>query len=167
MNFAQKALKEFQKMDDWVKYLLGAAIVVLLLSLFWPRSHQAGVRLVPVPGSSYYRAVFEGFSSEEKVNSAMQSNRPVLVAFMAPWCGYCKKLKPHWQQFENDYTGRDCDVLSVDCTLYKEIGKNHGVTGYPTIKYLPNGLSDPTGAVDFDGERTPSGFSAFLSRYHQ
>jgi protein disulfide-isomerase-like protein len=159
-------MKQFKSMDNWIKYLLGVCVLLLLGSMFWPRRHSVGVKLMPVPGSSYYRAVFEGFSSDDKVKQAMSNGKPAFVAFVAPWCGYCKKLKPNWSQFERGYSGKNCNVLSVDCTQYKEIGKKHGVTGYPTIKYLPNGLSNPDGAVDYKGDRAPAAFNSFISQYH-
>lgn len=164
---AQKLLKDFQKMDNWVKYLIGAAVVFLLLSLFWPRGRQTGVKLVPVPGTSYYRAVFEGFDEGEGVAEAMSNGRPCVAVFYAPWCGFCKQLKPHWQKFAGSRQGKDYNIVSVDCTVHKDLAKKHSITGYPTIKYLPGGLADPSGAVDYDGDRTESGLAAFLSRYHQ
>jgi len=167
MNAMQKFMKQFRSMDTWVQYLLGACVLLLLVSMFWPRHrHSTGVKLVPVPGSSYYQAVFEGFSPDDKVKDAMTNKKPAFAAFVAPWCGYCKKLKPNWSQFERGYSGKDCNVLSVDCTQYKELGKKHSVSGYPTIKYLPKGLHDPSGAVDYNGERTPAAFNDFLSKYH-
>lgn len=36
---------------------------------------------------------------EEKV---MQSSKPVLMIFSAPWCGYCKRLKPALMQLAGE-----------------------------------------------------------------
>jgi thiol-disulfide isomerase/thioredoxin len=162
MTSFEKLIAYFKKMNKPVKYLILACIVLLLIALFFPRSSSVGVKLVPVPGSSYYQAVFEGFSSDDKISSASSDNKPAFVAFVADWCGYCKKLKPDWLDFENNYKGKNVNVLSVECTKYKDLGKKHNVSGYPTIKYLPNGLNDSSGAVDYDGERTSDGFSSFL-----
>jgi len=161
----KKLKKQFQSLDTWAKYLLGFCVLLLLASLFWPKP-SLGVRLVPVKGTSYYQAVIENFSSDDKVKQAMSNGKPAFVAFVADWCGYCKKLKPQWKQFEGGYSGDDCNVLAVECTQYKELGKKHGVSGFPTIKYLPKGLSNPEGAVDYKGERSPQGFQKFLSQYH-
>ena len=167
MNSVKQVVKQFKKTDTWVKYLLGFCVFSLLISIFWPRSGSGGVNLVPVPGTSYYRAVFEGFSPDDKINKALKENKPCFAAFVAPWCGHCKKLKPEWKKFEDGYKGTDCNVLSVDCTLHKELGKKHNVSGYPTIKYLPNGLDNTSDAVDYDGKRTLQGFSSFLDKYQK
>lgn len=166
MKAMKKFMKQFQSLDTWVQYLLGTCVLLLLISLFWPSKPSIGVRLVPVQGSPYYKAVLEGFSGDDKVKQALSNGKPAFVAFVADWCGYCKKLKPHWNQFEGSYKGTDCNVVSVECTKHKDLGKKHGVTGFPTIKYCPNGLADPSGAVDYKGERTHKGFSSFLSQYH-
>ena len=165
MKSFEKLMASFKKMDNQFKYLISAGVVLLLIAMFFPRSKKLGVKLVPVSGSSYYQAVFEGFSSDDKIKSALEDNKPGFVAFVADWCGYCKKLKPQWHEFENNYNGNSVNVLSVECTKYKDLGKKHDVSGYPTIKYLPNGLNDSSGAIDYEGERTPDGFSSFLSKY--
>ena len=166
MNFLKKVSKQFKSTQDWVKYLLLVLVIVIILSMFWPSNNISGVRLVPVKGTSFYQAVFENFSDDDKVKEASSNGKPAFVAFVADWCGYCKKLKPKWKEFEDSYGGKECNVLSVDCDKHKELGKKHGVSGYPTIKYLPNGLNDNEGAVDFEGERNKDGFLSFLSQYH-
>ena len=54
------------------------------------------------------------------------------VAFKAPWCGHCKKLKPEWDQLAQDV---DILVAEVDCTVEKTLCADQGVQGYPTIKW--------------------------------
>jgi protein disulfide-isomerase A1 len=159
-------MTSFNKMDKWVKYLIGICVVLLIFSIFWPSNNSMGIKLVPVPGSSYYKAVFEGFSSDDKIKLAMKNNKPTMAFFYAPWCGFCKKSIPAWNSFEEGNNNDNVNIVSIDCTKEenKEIAKLHGVTGYPTIKYLPNGLSSIAESKEFSGERTQQGFSSFLSK---
>lgn len=55
-----------------------------------------------------------------------------MVAFRAPWCGHCKKLKPDWDKLADNV---DVLIGEVDCTVEKDLCSKHGVQGFPTIKY--------------------------------
>lgn len=161
----KKLTKQFRSLDNWVKYLLGFCVFLLLVSLFWPRP-TIGVQLVPIKGTTYYQAVLENFSSNDKIKGALSNGKPAFVAFVADWCGYCKKIKPEWKKFEDGYSNDGCNVLSIECTQYKDLAKKHDISGFPTIKYLPKGLDNPEGAINYEGDRSVQGFTKFLSQYH-
>uniref|UniRef100_A0A9J7ZYX2 protein disulfide-isomerase n=1 Tax=Cyprinus carpio carpio TaxID=630221 RepID=A0A9J7ZYX2_CYPCA len=59
-----------------------------------------------------------------------------LVDFYAPWCGYCKKLEPVWQEVGAELTrsGSPVRVGKMDATAYSGVASDFGVRGYPTIK---------------------------------
>jgi thiol-disulfide isomerase/thioredoxin len=169
MNSFEKLMPSFKKIDIKFKYLLGFSVILILIALFFPRNKNIGVKLLPVPGSSYYQAVFEGFSEDTQIQSALSDNKPCFVAFVASWCGYCKKLKPKWDNFKetrNKYKA-NVNVLSIDCAddKYKELAKQFKIDGYPSIKYFPNGLKNSSEMIDYNGNRTHDGFNSFLSKY--
>jgi len=60
------------------------------------------------------------------------SGQKAIVAFKAPWCGHCKKLKPEWDKLADEV---DALIGEVDCTVEKKLCSEHGVQGYPTIKW--------------------------------
>ncbi|XP_042607926.1 protein disulfide-isomerase TMX3-like [Cyprinus carpio] len=68
-----------------------------------------------------------------------------LVDFYAPWCGYCKKLEPVWQEVGAELTrsGSPVRVGKMDATAYSGVASDFGVRGYPTIK-LPAVRSLPS-----------------------
>lgn len=45
------------------------------------------------------------FESDPK-NWKYVGNRPCIVDFSAPWCGYCKRLDPILEEFAQTYDGR-------------------------------------------------------------
>jgi thiol-disulfide isomerase/thioredoxin len=91
---------------------------------------------------------------------------PSIVLFHADWCGHCKTLMPDWLNFEKDYHGKSgLNVFKVESEEDKSLMKLHGVNGYPTIKYCPNGVHDTTGVVDYSGARNLAGLSEFHDEY--
>lgn len=86
-------------------------------------------------------------------NSKTQGKK-ALVAFKAPWCGHCKKLKPEW-----DKLSENVEVLigEVDCTVEKDLCAKHGVQGYPTIKY-----SDGYGWTKYEKGRDYASLEKFV-----
>jgi len=155
-------MREFKSMKPWAKVLLVVAILLILWGLFWPRQ-TTYVKIMPVR-ENMFRGEREHMSNDEdgEVKEAIHSGKPCFAMFYAPWCGYCKKTMPDWDSLANQY--RKCKVLKVNCDVHKELGKRHGVKSYPTIKYLPNGLGSPSGAREYQGNRTMADFAKFLDQ---
>ena len=74
------------------------------------------------------------------------------VLFYAPWCGHCKRMMPEWKKLE-DSNIQGVTIDKVNCDEKPDLANKHGVNGFPTIKYLPNGINDHSGGVTYDGER--------------
>jgi protein disulfide-isomerase-like protein len=86
-------------------------------------------------------------------DEAIQSKN-TFVKFYAPWCGHCKSLAPDWDTLA-DQNAASSSVLigSVDCTTdeNKDLCEEHGVSGYPTLKYFKDGkVEDYSGARDLN-----------------
>ncbi|XP_035270463.1 protein disulfide-isomerase TMX3-like [Anguilla anguilla] len=84
-----------------------------------------------------------------------------LVDFYAPWCGYCKKLEPVWQEVgaELKSSGSPVRVGKVDATAFSGIASEFGVRGYPTIKLLKGDLT-----YNYKGPRTKDDIIEFANR---
>ncbi|XP_067290704.1 protein disulfide-isomerase TMX3 [Pseudorasbora parva] len=84
-----------------------------------------------------------------------------LVDFYAPWCGYCKKLEPIWQEVGAELmrSGSPVRVGKMDATAYSGMASEFGVRGYPTIKLLKGEL-----AYNYKGPRTKDDIIDFANR---
>jgi thiol-disulfide isomerase/thioredoxin len=40
------------------------------------------------------------------------------LKFYAPWCGYCRKLEPIWEDVAKTLYGSSINVAKVDATIY-------------------------------------------------
>ena len=88
----------------------------------------------------------------------------VVVLFKTDWCGHCQKMAPHFDKATSaldgskDSNGKTLRFVKVDCDENKELGKQFGVSGYPTIKILnDDGTQD-----DYDGARSFEGLKKYI-----
>ena len=75
-------------------------------------------------------------------------------------------MKDEWNKFENEYNGKNgIKVIKIENEEDKSLMKLHGVNGFPTIKYCPNGVYNTDGTVDFDSPRTYVSLVNFHKRF--
>lgn len=80
-----------------------------------------------------------------------------LVAFIAPWCGHCTKLKPEWKEAADQLAGQGVQLGLVDATVEESLGAEYGVRGFPTIKMFPGGAGKTSAmAKDYEFGRSAS-----------
>ncbi|XP_064398536.1 uncharacterized protein LOC135345112 [Halichondria panicea] len=83
------------------------------------------------------------------------------VEFYAPWCGHCKRLEPAYEEVGKAFDNSDSVVIGkVDADSEKALGSKFGVRGYPTLKYFPQGSTEPK---DYSGGRTAADIIAFVT----
>jgi thioredoxin 1 len=75
----------------------------------------------------------DGF--EKKV---LQSEKPVMVDFWAPWCGPCKAIAPTVEALEKEY-GDQMTFAKVNVDENPISPSKYGVQAIPTLIFFKNG----------------------------
>ncbi|KAL2212157.1 protein disulfide-isomerase tigA precursor [Sarocladium strictum] len=102
--------------------------------------------------------------TDKSFEELVGSDKNVLVAFTAPWCGHCKNLAPTWELVATDFANDENVVIAkvdVESGNNKAVAKDQGVTGYPTILWFPAGSKE---GEKYKGGRTEEKFLEFVNQ---
>ena len=125
--------------------LIAVGLCIYLLTRNKTSPNQESNELTPV---------FESIDESTPVGS-----RPLLMLFYASWCGHSKRFLPVWEQIKQGTQGAPFDV---DQTEDDSLATEHGVQGFPTLKFYPDGFGSP--GIEYTGERSPEAILNFVSQ---
>eukprot|EP00808_Paulinella_micropora_P015869 g34937.t1 len=98
---------------------------------------------------------------DDKNFDSNTANGDWMVAFIAPWCGYCKRLEPEYNSLAQQMSGKSiANIAKVDATKSRELAARFGVKGFPTIKILRRGQGL---MYKYEGQRTAQAMMETLS----
>ena len=77
-------------------------------------------------------------TSENFEREVLQSNKPVLIDFWAPWCGPCRMLSPTISEIAEEYKD-SVKVGKVNVDEQGELAAMFGVSSIPMLVVMKNG----------------------------
>jgi len=80
-----------------------------------------------------FAAVFLGIVAIIMHGWDMQQRKgnTTIIYFYAPWCGYCKKFFPLWNELKQENT--DVNMVEINSDEQEAMCKKYNVTRYPTL----------------------------------
>lgn len=77
-------------------------------------------------------------TSENFQQEVLDCDIPVVVDFMAPWCGPCRMIAPVLQKLEQEYAGR-IKFVEVDTDQQSALSARYGVQKIPNLTFFKDG----------------------------
>jgi thioredoxin 1 len=68
----------------------------------------------------------------------LQSDKPVMVDFWAPWCGPCRAVAPVLEELAGEYTGRVV-IAKVNTDEDQRYMMEYGIMAIPTMIFFKDG----------------------------
>ena len=141
---------------SWKYILIIATVGLLIAAVIYVYYNYLSPKLSPT------------YVANKEFNKKGVDNIVELTMFTVDWCPYCKKAKPIWDDFSNQYedksvNGYTLKFKTVNCTNEKDpnvknVLNKYDIEGYPTIKMFKDGEM-----YNFDAKPTVGSLENFVN----
>lgn len=118
----------------------------------------------------YYPQIKENASSIDVANNTETTKEATVTLYHATWCPACKRAKPEWDSFVQDYSkgkivnGYLINCVEVDCSNNDDpkiasIIQEHKINGFPTVQMYVDGNT-----INFDSAVTKTTLELFVNK---
>jgi len=81
------------------------------------------------------------------------SDRPTFALFYSPTCPHCELPLAGFQELQQSPSNR-IDIVTINCKENQEFAQQCNISGYPTMRFYPDGLSPSNNFTEYTGGRT-------------
>jgi len=99
-----------------------------------PEGGESGnVLVIQLTNEAFKKMVF---NYEVNKEWKYEGSKPAIIDFYADWCGPCRQLSPVVEEIAKEYAGKII-VYKVDTDKEKALSQSLGITGLPTLLFIP------------------------------
>lgn len=70
--------------------------------------------------------------SSELFYEKLKEDKPILIDFWAPWCGYCRRIGPAYDKIADQY-GEEILVAKINIDDYPQLAHQEQIEVIPTL----------------------------------
>jgi len=114
----------------------------------------------------FIQSTIENLPNENLANINRRESDAEILFFSADWCPHCKRAKPEWDNFKNNYNEKkignyNLKCTSVDCTEGDSpLIQEYAVDGYPTVILKKDGKR-----IDYDAKISEDNLQKFVEEF--